>query len=234
MDQIDGVGRGPTVRSKNNIENWWGSMWASTSHRRYTRMAHFALLLFAMMPRHRSVGKALAEARPSRKESCNKMEVKCRCHIVYYLQYNQTISINVYSQGDCCNPSGFLTSRPNLFVKLFVGMFSGSRCPIVIVKMFYLCRVTLKLKVICVHSEVDNVHDLHIQGHGVTPQHSVTDIRTLCLKHRYRHQDYLPSIVLAINAKNNRKFSFTRTLSCLCHQRAGYMRNHKNIMCQNV
>ena len=31
------------------------------------------------------------------------------------------------TKGGCCNPHGFWSSRPNFLVKLFVGMFSGSR-----------------------------------------------------------------------------------------------------------
>ena len=45
-------------------------------------------------------------------------------------------------------PPGFVTFRSNYFVKLFMGMFLGSRNPMVIVKIFYLYRVTLKLRVI--------------------------------------------------------------------------------------
>ena len=45
-------------------------------------------------------------------------------------------------------PSGFWSSRPNFFVKFFMGIVSGSRNPKVIVGIFYLYHVTLKLKVI--------------------------------------------------------------------------------------
>ena len=45
-------------------------------------------------------------------------------------------------------PLGFLPSRPIFVVKLFTGMYSGSKNPMVIVKIVYLNRVTLKLKVI--------------------------------------------------------------------------------------
>ena len=50
--------------------------------------------------------------------------------------------------GGCCNPPGFWSSRPNFFVKFFMGIVSGSRNPKVIVRIFYLYHVTLKLKVI--------------------------------------------------------------------------------------
>ena len=45
-------------------------------------------------------------------------------------------------------PPGFWSSRPNFFVKFFMGIVSGSRNPMVIVRIFYLYHVTLKLKVI--------------------------------------------------------------------------------------
>ena len=45
-------------------------------------------------------------------------------------------------------PPGFWSSRPNFSVKLFMCIFSGSRNPMVIVKIFYLYHVTLKHKVI--------------------------------------------------------------------------------------
>ena len=44
---------------------------------------------------------------------------------------------NFAPKGVCFTP-GFWTSRPNFFVKLFMGMFSGSRNPMVIV--FFLSR----------------------------------------------------------------------------------------------
>ena len=53
-------------------------------------------------------------------------------------------------------PPGFWSSRPN--VKFLMGIVSGSRNPMVIVKIFYLYHVILKLKVI------DLVH-----GCGATP-----------------------------------------------------------------
>ena len=55
--------------------------------------------------------------------------------------------------GVCCNPPGFWSSRPNLFVKFFMGIVSGSRNPKVIVRIFYLYHVTLKLKVIDLERE---------------------------------------------------------------------------------
>ena len=45
-------------------------------------------------------------------------------------------------------PPGFWSSRPNFFVKFFMGIVSGSRNPKVVVRFFYLYHVTLKLKVI--------------------------------------------------------------------------------------
>ena len=71
--------------------------------------------------------------------------------------YNCIYSINpqmpkVFRQpktpkGGGCNPPGFLPSRLN-FLKIFLlGMFSGSRNPTVIIKKFYLYRMTLKIKV---------------------------------------------------------------------------------------
>ena len=53
-----------------------------------------------------------------------------------------------------------------------MGIVSGSRNPMVIVKIFYLYHVTLKLKVIdLVHMAMKPFHDLHFQGHGVAPRH---------------------------------------------------------------
>ena len=51
-------------------------------------------------------------------------------------------------KGVVATPPGLLTSRPNVFVKLFMGMFSGSEIPMVIVNIFYLYRVILKLMAI--------------------------------------------------------------------------------------
>ena len=61
-------------------------------------------------------------------------------------------------KGGCINPPGFWSSRPNFLVKFFMGIVSGSRNRMVIVRIFYLYFVTLKLKVI------DFVH-----GYGATP-----------------------------------------------------------------
>ena len=51
----------------------------------------------------------------------------------------------------------------------------------VIVKIYYLYRVTLKLKVIAlVHGcglSVEPLHDFHFQGHGVTPQRLFIDFQ---------------------------------------------------------
>ena len=45
------------------------------------------------------------------------------------------------------HPPGFLPSRPNFLKIFFIGMFSGSRNPTVIMKKFYLYCMTLKIKV---------------------------------------------------------------------------------------
>ena len=102
-------------------------------------------------------------------------------------------------------PPGFWSSRPNFFVKFFMGIGSGSRNPRVIVRIFYLHHVILKLKVIDLERERWYiVHDLHFQGHGVAPRHLFIDFRTPWLKkHRYRHQDYISSMFLAKDTKNN-------------------------------
>ena len=91
------------------------------------------------------------------------------CYLVCEPVYNQAISINVYNQRGLflVATPWMLSSRPNLFVKLFVGMVSGSRNLMVIVKMFYLYCVTLKLKIIVlVHGHLDPLRDVRFQGHG--------------------------------------------------------------------
>ena len=51
---------------------------------------------------------------------------------------------------------------------------------------------------------VEPLHDLHFQGHGVAPRHLFIDFRTPWpKKHRYRHQDYISSMFLAKDTKNN-------------------------------
>ena len=50
------------------------------------------------------------------------------------------------AKGGCCNPPGFWSNRPHFFVKFFMGIVSGSRNPMVIVRIFYLYHVTLKLE----------------------------------------------------------------------------------------
>ena len=69
----------------------------------------------------------------------------------------------VYNQWRLLHPPGFWSSWPNIFVKWFMGMFSGSRNLMMIVTIFYLHRMTLKLKVI------DLVH-----GCGATPWPSLS------------------------------------------------------------
>ena len=47
---------------------------------------------------------------------------------------------------------------------------------------------------------IESLHDLHIQGHEVDPQHLSIDFRTLWPKrHGYQHQDYPSRIFLAKN-----------------------------------
>ena len=107
-------------------------------------------------------------------------------------------------RGVVATPPGIWSSRPNFFVKFFMGIVSGSRNPKVIVKIFYLYHVTLKLKVIDLERDRVYVHDLHFQGHGVAPRHLFIDFRTPWpKKHRYRHQDYISSMFLAKDTKNN-------------------------------
>ena len=73
------------------------------------------------------------------------------------------ISTNVCSQGGCFKPPWILVFSTEFLVKLFMGMFSGSRNPMVIVKIFYPYRVTLKLKVIA-----------FVHGCGATPWPSLS------------------------------------------------------------
>ena len=99
---------------------------------------------------------------------------------IFQSSYNYAISINFCNQrGGLLQPPGFLTSRPNFCVKLFMGMFSGSRKPKVIVKIFYLYRVTLKVEVIvCSWKLLPLGMTIHLQAHGVAPQHLFIDFRT--------------------------------------------------------
>ena len=48
----------------------------------------------------------------------------------------------------------------------------------VIVKIFYLCHVILKFKVIDLYMAVEPLHDLHFQGHGMAPGHLFINFRT--------------------------------------------------------
>ena len=59
-----------------------------------------------------------------------------------------------------------------------MAMFSGSRNPMVIVKI-HLYRVTLNFKVMCFSWKGCYYHDLHLQGHGVIIQDLFIDFRLL-------------------------------------------------------
>ena len=115
-----------------------------------------------------------------------------------------------------------------------MGIVSGSRNPKVIVRIFYLYHVTLKLKVIALERERWNiVHDLHFQGHGVAPRHLFIDFRTPWpKKHRYRHQDYISSMFLAKDTKNNENSALGPFKFCAARGRGTWEPTWQ--MCSNV
>ena len=98
----------------------------------------------------------------------------------------------------------------------------------VIVKIFYLYRVTLKLKVI------DLVH-----VYGVTPwpslsrswsgsRHLFIDLRIPWpKKHKYRHQEYISSMFLAKDTKNNENSALGPFTFCAARGRATWETNNK-------
>ena len=61
-------------------------------------------------------------------------------------------------RGGCITPPWILVFPTEWFCEILMGIVSGSKNPMVIVKIFYIYHVTLKLKVI------DLVH-----GYGATP-----------------------------------------------------------------
>ena len=68
---------------------------------------------------------------------------------------------------------------------------------------------------------VEPLHDLHIQGHEVAPQHLFIDFRApLPKKHRYRHQDYPSSMFLAKDTKNNKNSALRPFYFCAARGRA--------------
>ena len=104
----------------------------------------------------------------------------------------------------------------------------------VIVRIFYLYHVILKLKVIDLERERWNiVHDLHFQGHGVAPRHLFIDFRTPWpKKHRYRHQDYISSMFLAKDTKNNENSALGPFKFCAARGRGTWEPTWQ--MCSNV
>ena len=92
----------------------------------------------------------------------------------------------------------------DFFVKLFMGVFPGSRNPMVIVKIVYIWNS----RSLPLHIAVEPLHDLYFQGHGVVPQPSFVDFRTPWpKKHRYQHQDYPSRMFLAKKKTKNNKNS---------------------------
>ena len=102
-------------------------------------------------------------------------------------------------------------------------MFSGSRNPMVIVKILYLYRVILKLKVIAL-----------VHGCGATPWpspsrswsgstafiHRFSNFMTQQKHTRYRHQDYPSSMFLAKDTKNNKNSSLGPFHFCAVRRQA--------------
>ena len=77
------------------------------------------------------------------------------------------------------------------------------------------------------------VHDLHFQGHGVAPRHLFIDFRTPWpKKHRYRHQDYISSMFLAKDTKNNENSALGPFKFCAARGRGTWELTWQ--MCSNV
>ena len=167
----------------------------------------------------------------NRRIHSNNILNACLSHNASYITYPDTRSttklfqLTCAAKGGCCNPSGFWSSRPNFFVKYFMSIASGSRNPMVIVRIFYLVyHATLKLKVI----------DL-VYGYAATPYPSRSRSRSdstafthrfsnfLTRIHRYRHQYYISSMFLAKDMKNIDISALGP--SNFCAAEAGYMRN---------
>ena len=114
-----------------------------------------------------------------------------------------------------------------------MGIVSGSRNPKVIVRIFYLYHVTLKLKVIDL--ERDRVYcpwpSLSRSRSGSTA-FIYWFSNSLTKKHRYRHQDYISSMFLAKDTKNDVNSALGPFKFCAARGRGTWEPTWK--MCSNV
>ena len=73
---------------------------------------------------------------------------------------------------------GFWSSRPDLFVKLFTGMFLGSRNSMMRVKYSIYIAWHRHSRSLPLYITEKPLHDLYFQGHGVASQHLFIDFPT--------------------------------------------------------
>ena len=105
----------------------------------------------------------------------------------------------------------------------------------VIVKIFYLYHVILNSRSLTLYMAVKPLHDLHFQGHGVAPRHLFIDFRTPWpKKHRYRHQDYISSMFLAKDMKNNENSALGLFNFCAARGRGSGVHEKPNDKCAKM